>query len=52
MLKNVIAQSLIPPIEKAILNERHKGLVRLSLTIFPFLEKELMDRLSKDRVKR
>ncbi len=52
MLPNPITQFMIPFIEKAILNGRHKLLVGLALSISPSLKKEIMDRLSKDRVKR
>ena len=52
MLKNSITQFMIPSIEKAILNGRHKLLVSMVLSVSPSLKKEIMDRLSKDRVRR
>jgi len=52
MLKNSITQFMIPFIEKAILSGKYKTLVGLALSVSPSLKKEIMDRLSKDRVKR
>gem|GEM_PF-4373071 len=52
MSKAYNSNYLVPFIEKAILEDKHRLLVILILSVSPRLKKEIMDRLSKDHVKR
>jgi len=52
MSKTIHTRFLVPFIEKSILRDRNRFLVTLILSVSPALKKEIIDRLSKDRVNR